>query len=137
MDALKLLRDGAASTEDRMRSVFAQVTREHAGWRLPDSTANTIAATFFHVYNGQDNVVHSILLERPPIFESGGWAARLGVDAKSVWTAPPPDPDLLRAYADEVQAATVQTLEALAPGVLDREEETPRGRRTIGARLLL
>ena len=137
MDALSLLRDGAASTEERMRSVFAPVTREHAGWRLPGSTANTIAATFFHVYNGQDNLVHRVLLEQPPIFESGGWAERLGVDAKTVWSAPPPDPDLLRAYADEVQAATVPALEALAPGVLDREEETPRGRRTVGARLLL
>jgi uncharacterized damage-inducible protein DinB len=112
-----------------MTQTFAPVTAEQAAWRAEGSTANSIAAAFLHVYHAEDRFVHRDTAT-PSIFEAGGWADRLGYDPSVPWSAlAHPDPDACRAYAAEVRSATRDYLDRLAPGALEEEVESPRGKR--------
>jgi uncharacterized damage-inducible protein DinB len=127
MDALTLLRDQAANANRILQHVFEPVTPEQASWRAPGSLANTIGATFTHVYYDEDQVVHDAT-GSPSVFEAGGWRDCFSFDAGSVWTYSGAfDPKLLREYANAVAAATSTYLENLSPGALEEEIETRRG----------
>ena len=134
MDALQLLREQAAFVEDVTSQVLAQVTNEHGAWRPEGSAGNTIAATAFHIYMTEDQLV-SRARGAEPLFES--WKERLGVDPGSLWTANGLDMDQMRAYAAAVHANTKQFLETAAPADLEREVDTPRGKRTVAQRISL
>jgi hypothetical protein len=127
MDALDLLREQTASADRILRQVFGQVSPDQAMWRMPGSLANTIGATFMHVYYGEDEVVQGAR-EAPTVFEKGGWQERLGYDHTSVWTfTGKHDPGLLLQYADAVSAATGEYLGSLPPEALEEKIETQRG----------
>lgn len=129
MDALALLRSQAATADGIMTQVAANITAERAAWTLPGSTTNPIAAIFLHVYTVEDRSVHRAL-GQPPVLESGGWRERLGYDPAAPWSPElRPDPDTCRAYAAEVRAATVRYLDELDPAELEREVDSPFGRR--------
>ena len=143
MDALDLLRQQATMADDLMARVTAELTADQAAWRLDGSAANPIAATFLHVYLTEDRVVQQAQ-GRPPLFESGGWQGRLGVEAPlgvepaAVWAATArPDPAALRAYAGEVRAASRAYLDGLEPAALEQEIDTSRGKRPRVAALSL
>lgn len=127
MDALTLLRDQAANANRILQQVFEPVTPEQASWRAPGSLANTIGATFTHVYFGEDQMVHSAT-GSPTVFESGGWRERLGFDGDSMWTYSGAfDPKKQLEYANAVTAATSDYLASLSPDALEELIETPRG----------
>jgi uncharacterized damage-inducible protein DinB len=137
MDALVLLRDLAARSDDLMTQTFAAVTAQQAAWRQEGSTANPIAATLLHVYYLEDRFVHRDT-GTPLIFEAGGWADRLGYDPAAPWSpSARPDPDACRAYAAEVRAATRDYLERLDPRRLEEEVDSSRGKRPRVAMLSL
>lgn len=135
MDALDLLRDQAANADRILRQVFDPVTPQQAEWRLPGSVANTIGATFMHVYYSEDQMVHTAL-GRATVFETGGWKTRFGFDHAGVWSYTGGyDPRLLQEYADEVSAARRAYLESLTPQALEEMVDTPRGRQPRASRL--
>jgi uncharacterized damage-inducible protein DinB len=135
VDALDLLRDQTANADRTLRQVFGQVTPDQAVWRMSGSTANTIGATFMHVYYSEDQIVHGAQ-GAPTVFDSGGWQQRLGYDHDGVWTfTGRHDPGLLLQYADAVTAATADYLAGLPPEALAEEIETPRGRQPRARRL--
>lgn len=135
MDALALLQDQAMNAADLLIRVFTPVTPEQGAWRLPGSTANTIGATFLHAYYTEDDLVHRLLGGRT-VFEEGGWQQRLGYDPNAAWTLDTkPETSLLLSYAAAVTAVSKDYLANLAPGALDHEVETPRGRRALAFRL--
>ena len=135
MDSLVVLRDLAANADSVLMQVFAPVTSEQAAWRLPESTANTIGATFFHAYENEDNIIHS-LLGHPTVFERGGWGTRLGYDADNVWTFEGrQDTALLLKYAREVSAGTADYLSQITAEQLEQPIETRRGPRPLVTRL--
>lgn len=135
MDALDLLRDQAANADRMLLQVFSPVTPDQAAWRLSGSMANTIGATFMHVYHSEDRMVHGAL-GSPSVFERGSWHERLGYDPETVWTyAGKPDPGLLLEYAGAVSAATQAYLSGLRPDAMEREVETPRGTQPMASRL--
>jgi uncharacterized damage-inducible protein DinB len=127
VDALELIREQTANADRIMRQVFEQVTPEQAAWRSQGSMANTIGATFLHVYAGEDRLIQQTQ-GAAPIFESGGWRERLGYDTDAVWTYTGGfDPRLLSEYADAVAASTKGYLSGLKSGDLETLVETPRG----------
>jgi hypothetical protein len=137
MDALTLLREQVAMTERVFRQVFATVTPEQAIWRGEGSTANQIAALFLHVYTGEDRAVQRAR-GRPPLLETEGWAAHLRYDVAAPWSPiDAPDLEVCRAYAAAVSAATSEYLANVEPGEIEREVETPRGKRTVVGMLSL
>lgn len=135
MDALVFLREQAANADRILLQVFTPVTPEQAAWRMSGSLANTIGATFMHVYYSEDHMVQGAL-GSPTIFESGRWQERLGYDPAAIWTfAGKPDPSLLMEYAGGVSAATREYLSGLHPDVMEHEVETPRGPQPMASRL--
>lgn len=137
LDALVFLRDQAATADDLLTQVIANLTAEQAVWKAPGSTANPAGVTLVHLYHTEDSTVGRFS-GQPTVWQSGGWAERIGVDPAAIWTSAPRfDPDLLRGYATEVRAATRGYLDAADPSVLDQTFETPRGQRTVASSLSL
>jgi uncharacterized damage-inducible protein DinB len=137
MDALDLLRAQASNADRMMRQVFDPVTPEQAAWRLAESKANTIGATFMHAYFSEDQMVHAAV-GSPPLFETEGWSQRLGYDHGTVWEfSGRHDPALLQTYADAVSHATSEYLAKLLPEQLAEEIDTPRGRQPRANRLVV
>ena len=134
MDALALLKDQAANADAGLMRVFKPVTPDQAVWRLPGSTANPIGVTFLHAYLSEDEAIHR-LLDKPSVFESGGWRDRLGYDPGNWSIAGRPDPAPMLAYAEAVVVPTREYLSALTNEALELEIDTPRGRRPLIARL--
>ena len=134
MDALQLLREQAAFVEDITSRVLAEVTDVHAYWQPEGSAGNTIASTTFHIYLTEDRLVHRAQ-GAPPLID--GWQERLGVDPASLWTASDLKMDELRAYAAAVVANTRGFLETVQLADLEREIDTPRGKRTVATSLSL
>ncbi|MGH2460954.1 MAG: DinB family protein [Chloroflexota bacterium] len=138
MDALVLLREQVARSHDLLTQVFAEVTVEQAIWKPAGSTTNPIVATFLHVASTEDRLTHRASAGQPTVFETGEWGARLHFDPGAVWS-PIAVPDLpaCRAYAAEVHTFTREFLEGLDSDSLQKEIDTPRGRRTLLATLSL
>ncbi len=135
MDALDLLRTQVENADRILRQVFGTVTPEHAAWRLPGSIANTIGATFMHVYYSEDQMVHGAQ-DSETIFNAKGWKERLGYDHSDVWAfTGKHDPALLLEYAGAVSAATTEYLSSLPSNALEEDIDTPRGRQPRATRL--
>ncbi len=135
METLTLLRELATRGQNVTSQILENVTREQLVWLPEGGQTNQIAATILHVFHGEDRAVHRAL-GAPTIFESQGWQARLGYRPESPWERlPAADPDAVRAYVAAVWEETRRYLEGLSPGDLDREIETPRGKRTVGDNL--
>ena len=136
MNALELLREQAATAEQGMRAVLGLVAAEQAHWRGEGSTANTVASALYHVYLSEDRAAGPLLGATTTRLEAGGWPAKIGVSPDEVWSAEGrPDFAALRGYAEEVAAETQRLLGQLDPAALEREMDTPRGKRTVGSRL--
>jgi uncharacterized damage-inducible protein DinB len=137
LDALDLLRTQAATTNDLLTRVVADLTPAQAVWHVPGSTANPIAPTLLHVYFVEDRLVQR-LHGSPPLFEQHGWRDKLGYDPDAPWSPlAAADPTALRAYAAEVRAATERYLAGLDPATLEQEIDAPRGRRPLATYLSL
>jgi hypothetical protein len=130
MNALTLFREQVSTADRLLTDVFSKVTPEQAVWRGEGSTANQIAALFLHIYTGEDRAVQRAR-GQPPILESGEWAAHLNYNPNAPW-APIDQPDLeaYRAYAAAVRSATKEYLASVDPDEIEREFDTPRGKRT-------
>ena len=135
MDALTLLRDQAAMAERLAGQILAELTDAQARWRLEGSTANPIAPTILHVYENEDRVVQGAQ-DRAPLWD-GAWPERAGAAPRAVWAGADPDLARVLAYAAAVRAATARFLAALEPAALEREVDTPRGKRPLAAPLSL
>lgn len=137
MDALTLLRDQSKWTNDILSQVVADLTDGQATWRAPGSTIQPIAPIFLHVYHNEDRAVHRGL-GRPTVFESQGWAEKLGYRPDEPWLPlGKVDAAALRAYAAAVHAATTDYLDRLQPDDLTRVVESHRGPRSVAALLSL
>lgn len=131
MDAVTLLREQAIMTGDLLGRVLAPLTDEQALWTPEGGKTNPIGATVMHMVFGEDRLVQG-QQGKPPIFESGGWAARLPFNPLEPWAVPQSvSADALRAYTAEVAAATRTYLQGLRDEDLSREVTGPRGARPL------
>lgn len=55
------------------------LTPEQMRWQ-PAHHDSTIAFAIWHAYRACDDLVHGLVMQRPSVFASQGWAARLPVD---------------------------------------------------------
>jgi len=125
---------------DILEQVVADLTQEQADW-TPPGIANPIGATCWHAVSGADEVVHRWLKGEIPLRQKDNWQER-------VLTVSPPEPahggdylaymrairvdiDALRTYIRAVSEALKSWLASLTPEDLEREVETPIGRRNL------
>ena len=84
---------------------------------------NTIAAVYAHVIGGEDYFVNAALQGKPRLWESEGWAQKLGITSAPGrdWSMQIPDLEAFQAYAKAVHASTDAFLQTLTPEALDRK----------------
>ncbi len=83
---------------------------------------NTIGAAYAHVIGGEDYFVNVAIRGGQRLWESGGWAEKLGIPNPPGrdWAIQIPDLAAFQEYAKAVHAATDAYLESVTPEELDR-----------------
>lgn len=121
--------------------LVAECDAETLHKRLPGATIGSIASTYAHMVMGEDTIVHQMFQGKPSLFDSGGWAAKLGV------THPGPmqnlewaetvklDPKSFGEYAKAVYADTRAYLAGLTDADLERKVQSPLGEQPLAAAL--
>ena len=66
-----------------LESTIDEVPEADLGRRFPQSTANTIAGTYFHIACGYERLVSRELRGGPTIYDRDGWGDRLPVNVDS------------------------------------------------------
>lgn len=86
MDSIEVLRGMHRGVrfmfEQSIRSVF---TPEQMKERI-DESGNSIAWLMWHVARTEDLIIQTIFQGKPQLFESDGWASRLGIDETLIGT---------------------------------------------------
>jgi hypothetical protein len=141
MNASEYVRQQVDEARRLKDAAMAGVTDEQFNWQ-PPGTLHPIKAAFLHTIAGEDSFFQKLLQGRPLVWETGDWAARIGVPQ-----APRPGQGweevrstrLLLApvleYAEAVYGATNEYLARLTDEELDRPM-TFYGRQTTVAGML-
>jgi hypothetical protein len=86
--------------------------------KLPGATINSIGAIYAHTIFGEDGLLNGLIRGRKPVYFSGGWAERIGLEMPQGGMEPDwkvsLDMDLFRAYAREVYTATYDYLDTVS-----------------------
>jgi hypothetical protein len=119
------------------------LTDEQLNW-TPPGLANGIGATLLHLLGGEDMIFQAVLRDQPTIWETGGWADRVGVAQCPMHTdtwKPVMACQLslasIIAYKKAVQAATDAYLASLTPEMLDRKVTFVGAERPVGEVLVM
>ncbi|MSQ62178.1 MAG: DinB family protein [Dehalococcoidia bacterium] len=133
MDALELLRSQIATVHSTVEQALDGLTDEQLHRRIDPATTNAIASIYTHLAEVEDSQIHSRILDKPTLLQSG-WQARLGIPEErgAIWAWQAPDVALLREYAAAVHADTDAALKVITTADLDREVEGTRGPQSIG-----
>ena len=109
---------------------------------VPNSTTNTIAATYAHTVLAEDTILQARLRGGQPLFQSGGWEGKTGVPFPGVppmmtpeWAAKiKMELAPFQEYAKAVYKATDEYLASVPDAELDRtlEGPPPLGPQTVG-----
>jgi hypothetical protein len=128
MDVKEFIQRQMAGARRQSDAAIQGTTDEQFNWD-PPGTANPISATLVHILGGGEDIyVQTLLQGKPRIWETEGWAARVGVPA-------PPAPasgweefrkrklaiEPVLAYQEAVRAATDAYLATLRADDLDRK----------------
>jgi len=83
---------------------------------------NTIAAAYAHVIGGEDYFINTAIGGKPRLWESEGWAEKLGMSPEigRNWAITIPDLAAFQSYAAAVHAATDAYMATVTPAELDR-----------------
>ena len=83
--------------------------------KLPDSTVNSIGAIYAHTIFGEDGLLNGLIRGQAPVYYSGGWAEKIGIDMPKGGLEPDWLPSLdLRLFRDYAKAVYQATDEFLA-----------------------
>ncbi|MDA8216015.1 MAG: DinB family protein [Dehalococcoidales bacterium] len=109
MDAVKLATTGLRVAYESLEQVMGDVTPEQAFW-MPPGVANPIGALYLHTLYDTDAVIQRMFQSKPPLWETGGWAQKIGTDVDMDLTAEWArsvrfDLDAAREYAKAVYVA--------------------------------
>jgi hypothetical protein len=116
-----------AAVRKQTDAVLNAITNEQFNW-TPPGTGNSISSTFIHLLSSEDRSFQATLQGKPRIWESEGWAEKIGVvetpGVANGWE-PVKGKSLtllsLLGYEQSVRAATEAYLENLTSQELDRK----------------
>ncbi|HXH23233.1 MAG TPA: DinB family protein [Dehalococcoidia bacterium] len=116
---LTVLRDAHAM----LQTVMNDIDRD-ALWRRPPGNANPIGEIYGHAVGVEDMYIQQIIQGKPTVWESGGWAAKLGRETPpNLWQGEAPRPfdlfDFL-GYRRAVYSASELYIAGLSAEDLDR-----------------
>jgi len=120
---LTLLRDSHAM----LQTVMTDMTREMA-WRQPPGIVNRIGAIYAHAVGVEDLYIQQMLQEKPLVWESGGWGAKLGrAGSPNLWEGltEPFDLHEFLSYRRAVYSASELYIASLSGDDLERMIQFP------------
>ena len=140
MDAIEAIKAEVAGSRRAYEGTVSDLTPEMINW-IPPGVANHIGAMMLHIALAEDNIVHTRILGKPNIWESGNWSEKLGVPSgvyQSLEGSRSIKFDLAKfqEYADQVMSETDACLDALTSEDLDRLVQARVGERTVASFLL-
>lgn len=96
---------------------------------------SSIARTYVHPWIALDFFMHTLAQGQPPIWATGGWAAKTGGPADPEdWTTPITlDLSAFAGYRAELIAATQRFMTTAPDDLLDKEVESPVGKMSVMA----
>lgn len=140
MNAARSISYGLGVAWDGLQEMMADVTPE-AAHRIPPGAAVPVAALYLHTVYLVDAVIHRLLQDRPPLWDTGGWAGKVGTqvdpDLGSDWARTARiDLAAAREYAHLVYASTCAYVAGLEEDDLDRVIPSNLSRSTTLGQLL-
>jgi hypothetical protein len=117
------------------RLICEGVTDEQLHWQ-PEDHPNHIMFALWHAYRSEDDLIHFLLMQKPSVFLTGGWASRLpvaepgdppfgtGLTREEIARVRLPLDDLLE-YADAVGAAVQAYADTLVGDVAEEDIPLP------------
>jgi uncharacterized damage-inducible protein DinB len=125
MNAVDAVKTAYAGAHMWFEGTTADLTADQAN-HAPGGNAPSIGTLIMHILSDEDGMLSYFLMNKPPLYESEGWAAKLGVPLMLDLPANPDpswrfDPATVRDYAKAVFAQTDAFLAGLTPDDLDRE----------------
>lgn len=144
METIAYIQQQIAGARRLFDAALQNTTDEQLNWRPPVDTVNPISVTALHVLGSEDIFIQQILLGQPRLWESEGWANKLGV-------AEPPgrgggwdevrnatiSVEAVLAYQAALRAATDTYLATLTAEALDRPVNVMGGERPLATVLIL
>jgi hypothetical protein len=143
MDTIEYIKREQAGMRRFVEMTMKNMTPELFNWPAP-GTANTISATFLHFINVEDYFVNELILDKPQVWQSGGWSRKTGIEKPPSigedWTgfkhhnveiAP------IDEYKLAVWGATDAYMSTITSAELDRMIPFAGGQRTVAEILML
>jgi hypothetical protein len=111
------------------------LTPEQLAWQ-PDAHDTSIVFAIWHTYRAEDEILHGVVMQRPSVFASQGWAERLPVTQTGVTPFGNGltreqigglrlDIDVLLAYAKAVGVSEIAYLESMSDDEAASEIKLP------------
>ena len=143
MNVLEYIQAEMTGVRRMVDMTMQDMTAELFNW-APPGTANTISATFVHLMNVEDNVIHKFLLNNASVWESENWSEKTGIqkppDIGEDWSEfkhRQIEIQPLLDYKDAVWAATDKYLATLTAEELERMVPFAGSERSVAGMLLL
>lgn len=136
MNLIDFIRGQIAVVQQQLDGVMQGIGDDQFNYE-PTGALNTIRAAYLHILYAQDGYIQEIIQGKPRLWDSSGWAAKLGVEhapGRGNWEAiknkvVPLVP--VRGYQAEVRASVDAYLATLNDEELERRVKTMRGESTV------
>lgn len=128
LDAITSLRGQFGRGHEIIETAVAGLSPEQLHYRGEGSTIQSIAAIYSHTVLGEDGLLNGMARGQASLYDSGGWAAKTGIDGSKAGQLSDQTSDALREvdfaalreYAQTVYAETDAWLATLSESDLDR-----------------
>lgn len=138
MDIRPVLISNLAFTHQILDGSLQGLSTEELHRRADGSKISSIASIYVHSVLSEDSILNGILQGQPTIFDSGGWAEKLGVQpsgglANDDWRdgIHLNDVEVFQQYATAVRAATTDFITNASDDDLARVLQTPLGEQSV------
>ena len=137
MDATQMIEETFLELEHELERALDALTPNELAWR-PNTEANGIGFTFWHVSRAEDNWVAGFALQRPTIFARDGWAEKWSIPAEDTGFGYGPEQlaafpalpvDEVWEYRRAVRRQSLDYLKTLKPEDFDYSPPTDHPRR--------
>ena len=127
MEIARVVEDAFKELDEELEHMTVDLSREELLWR-PNQDSNSILFLMWHLGRAEDVWISDYCLKKAHVFESGGWAARWGIDPgdsgfaygrEQLAAFPNPPLDELNAYRTEMRAQSIFYLKSLSANDFD------------------
>jgi hypothetical protein len=123
MDVKSTLRQQMQALHGTLEAAIGDCSPEVLAKKLPGSTINSIGAIYAHTIFGEDGLLNGLVRGGKPVYFSGGWAPKVGLDMPQGGLEPDWAPSLDLGVFRQYAAAVYQATDEYLANVTDAELE--------------